>query len=123
MEQGWSERPEFVFCSESGGPLDERNVNRTWDRLKRNAQPHGVRPMRLHDARHTYASLALAAGKSVKWTAAQLGHSDPALTLRGYAHALPEEESDVSFLAFSQSGGTRRHPDTRIFGNAAQLQN
>ncbi len=61
----------------------------------------------MHDARHTYASLALASGKSVRWVASQLGHANPELTLRVYAHALREEETDLSFLDF---GGTRRHP-------------
>jgi integrase len=64
--------------------------------------------MRLHDARHTYASLALASGKSVRWVASQLGHANPELTLRVYAHALREEETDLSFLDF---GDTKRHPD------------
>jgi integrase len=63
------------------GPLDERNVNRTWNRLRRKIQSDGVRALRWRDARHTFAKLALAAGKSMKWTATQLGHSDPALTL------------------------------------------
>ena len=96
-----------MFCSETGGTLDERNVTRSWDRLRRKAQARGVRPLRLHDARHTYASLALASGKSVRWVASQLGHANPELTLRVYAHALREEETDLSFLDF---GGTRRHP-------------
>ena len=87
--------------------MDERNVTRTWDRLRRKAQAHGVRPLRLDDARHTFASLALASGKSVRWVASQLGHANPELTLRNYAHALREEESDLSFLDF---GGTKRHP-------------
>jgi hypothetical protein len=39
---------------------------------------------------------------------AQLGHSNPELTLRVYAHALREEEGDLSFLDFD---GTRRHSD------------
>ena len=39
--------------------------------------------------------------------ASQLGHRNPKLTLRVYAHALREEETDLSFLDF---GGTRRHP-------------
>ena len=63
--------------------------------------------VRLHDARHTFASLALASGKSVRWVASQLGHANPELTLRVYAHAMKEEETDLSFLDF---GGTRRHP-------------
>ncbi len=36
-----------------------------------------------------------------------LGHADPALTLRVYAHVLPEEEADLSFLHFER-GGTGR---------------
>jgi hypothetical protein len=75
--------------------------------LRRDAQKKGVRPLRLHDARHTYASLALASGKSVRWVAGQLGHASPELTLRVYAHALKEEETDLSFLDFA---GTGRHP-------------
>jgi hypothetical protein len=107
LGRGWREVPELVFCSQSRGPLDERNVTRAWNRLRRKAQAQGVRPLRLHDARHTFASLALASGKSIRWVAAQLGHANPALTLRVYAHAMREEETDLGFLDF---GGTRRHP-------------
>ncbi len=39
--------------------------------------------------------------------ASQLGHARPDLTLRVYAHALREEEVDLSLLDF---GSTRRHP-------------
>jgi integrase len=99
--------PEFIFVSRTGGFLDERNVTRSWHRVRREAERHGVRPLRLHDARHTFASLALAAGKSVRWVASQLGHANPELTLRVYAHALREEETDLGFLDF---GGTKRHP-------------
>jgi len=106
----WPETPDFVFCSQTGGLLNERNVSRTWDRLRRKAQKAGVRPLRLHDARHTFATLALASHKSIAWVSAQLGHSSPEITLRVYAHALPDEEMDLSFLDFGDSGGTKRHP-------------
>jgi len=72
------------------------------------AQALGVRPLRLHCTRHTWASLALASGKSVRWVAEQLGHADPALTLRVYAHAMREEESDLSFLEFGRDLGPGR---------------
>ncbi len=49
----------------------------------------------------------MASGKSVRWVASQLGHANPELTLRVYAHALREEETDLSFLDFD---GTKRHP-------------
>jgi integrase len=106
----WKTTPDFVFCSETGGPLDERNVTRSWARLRRKAQKAGVRPLRLHDARHTFASLALASGKSISWVSNQLGHASPETTLRVYAHALSEEETDLSFLDFDTPDDTKRHP-------------
>src|SRR5262245_29169246 len=42
--------------------------------------------------------------KSVRWVADQLGHADPALTLRVYAHAMREEETDLSFAEFGGPG-------------------
>jgi hypothetical protein len=39
-----------------------------------------------------------------------LGHGDPALTLRVHAHAMREEESDLSFADFMASDGAERHP-------------
>ncbi len=53
--------------------------------------------MKLHCARHTWATFALHAGRNIRWIADQLGHSDPALTLRVYAHAMTNEETDLSF--------------------------
>ena len=99
-----------MFCSTTGGPLDERNVTRSWQRLRRKAQKQGVRPLRLHDARHTYASLALASGNSVTWVASQLGHSNPELTLRVYAHAMREEETDLSSSTSAAPDGTPAAP-------------
>jgi len=43
----------------------------------------------LHQLRHYYASVMLAGGVSIKELAEYLGHSDPAFTLRVYAHMLP----------------------------------
>ena len=54
--------------------LDERNVHRVWDRLRRRPQDpkYGVRPLGLHSARHTFASLALDSGRSIRFVADQL---------------------------------------------------
>ncbi|MEV5942670.1 site-specific integrase [Streptomyces sp. NPDC051994] len=48
------------------------------------AREHGM-----HALRHFYASLLLDAGESIKAVSQYLGHSDPALTLRVYAHLMP----------------------------------
>ena len=105
---GWSEIPEWVFPSGAGTALDERNLSRAWYRVRRKAQKAGVRPLKLHTARHTYASMPLASGKSVRWVADQLGHSSPMLTLKTYAHAMREEEADLAFADFAVADGTKR---------------
>jgi integrase len=104
MARGWPEPPVWVFCSRAGTPLDPGNIRRVWDRVRRRAQKYGVRPLRLHDARHTWATFALGAGKSIRWVSDQLGHADPAFTLRVYAHVLQEEETDLSFAEFEGPG-------------------
>ena len=98
LSAGWPDLPEHVFCSEAGTPQDDGNLRRTWERVRRRARAAGVRPLKLHCARHTWATLALESGKSVRWVADQLGHADPSLTLRTYARALRETESDLGFL-------------------------
>ena len=46
----------------------------------------------MHVLRHTYASVLLDAGESVKALSVCLGHSDPGFTLRIYRHLLPTSE-------------------------------
>ncbi len=50
----------------------------------------------------------------------RLGHANPELTLRVYAHALREEETDLSFLDF---GSTKRHPRGTEHLEVAENQN
>ena len=54
----------------------------SWRRIRREA---GLARLRLHDLRHTYASLALRSGESVVMIGQLLGHRDPDTTLR-YIH-------------------------------------
>ncbi|MFE2346945.1 tyrosine-type recombinase/integrase [Kitasatospora cineracea] len=49
------------------------------------AREHGM-----HALRHFFASVLLDAGESIKAVSEYLGHSDPGLTLRVYAHLMPE---------------------------------
>jgi len=108
LQRGWPDVPEWVFCSETGDLLDESNVGRVWRRLRRRAQKKGVRPLKLHSARHTWATLALGASKSPRWVADQLGHRNPSFTMNVYSHALPREEHDLSFVDFGATQDQRR---------------
>ena len=77
--------------------------------------------MKLHCARHTWATRALRAGKSLRWVADQLGHADPAFTLRVYAHVMRDEESDLSFAEFG--GSKRLYPAPGISGDDSESSN
>lgn len=46
----------------------------------------------LHALRHFYASVLLDAGENIEALAEYLGHSDPGLTLRMYAHLMPSSQ-------------------------------
>ena len=98
----WS--PESIVCPAPNGDLyDEHNFSRAWRRLRDKCD--GARPLAFHCTRHTFATLALEAGRSIKWLADVLGHSDPTVTLRTYAHALPTTADALDFVPLDS--GTR----------------
>jgi integrase len=80
----------LVFTLPSGVPLRySRFRRRYWDPAVAAAKLDA--PLGLHALRHTFASLAAKAGASVKMVQTQLGHSDPALTLRVYQHLFDDD--------------------------------
>ncbi len=82
---------EFVFGNSAGGPMDRDNFRkRCWAASLRRA---GLRHVRLHDARHTHASLLIASGADIVAISRRLGHKDPSITLRIYSHRLQLRES------------------------------
>src|SRR5262249_23734586 len=97
--EGLHTAPGLVFRSPRGLPIQERNLARVWERFRRHFPGAEIRALRLHDARHTFASHALEAGVSVRRVAAWLGHSRPETTLRIYAHVVPEAPPIKGFLA------------------------
>jgi integrase len=53
---------------------------------------------RLHDLRHTHATLALQAGVHPKVVSGRLGHATVSITLDTYSHAIPSRRSQASLL-------------------------
>ncbi len=51
---------------------------------------------RLHDLRHIHATTLLLAGAPVRVVAARLGHADPSITLRVYAHVVNEQLAEAA---------------------------
>jgi integrase len=76
----------FVFTREDGAGLHPDLVTDTFHRI---ATAAGLPPIRLHDLRHTAASLALQAGVPLKVVSEQLGHSSLAITADTYTSILP----------------------------------
>ena len=91
-----------VFRMEAGTPLFPDiagELMRRTIRALNSAHPETPLPhMKLHDLRHIHASLLLKAGVPVHVVAARLGHDDPAITLRVYAHVLRDQASEVAQL-------------------------
>jgi integrase len=83
----------LVFCQPNGKPLDPRSDHRQW-RLLLDAA--GVRGARLHDARHTAATLLLTQGVPARVVMEVLGHSQISLTLGTYSHVVPELAEDAA---------------------------
>lgn len=54
------------------------------------------RPTRLHDLRHVHATALLLAGTPVHVVATRLGHADPSITLRVYAHVISNQLSEAA---------------------------
>ena len=78
---------EYVVCNEIGAPYHPQVLSRYWAEAVKAA---GVRHIKLHGGRHTAATLMHLDGVPVAVIAAWIGHSDPTLTLRVYAHSQDE---------------------------------
>ena len=50
----------------------------------------GLKHRRLHDLRHTYASLLLSDGAPVAYVSEMMGHSSIELTVKRYGHLMPK---------------------------------
>jgi integrase len=80
---------DLIFTTRSGRPIDPRSVNKAFARLLKRA---GINPSRVHDLRHTCASLLLLDGASDREVMELLGHSSTHITMNIYAHVLNESK-------------------------------
>ena len=83
----------LVFTSSLGTALDERNVRRTFKNVLRTAN---LPDLRLHDLRHTTATLLLSQGVHPRIVMETLGHSQVSLTLDTYSHVLPSLQAEAA---------------------------
>ena len=84
----------LVFTTEAGTPVRNHNWrSRVWHPALKEA---GLPPVRIHDLRHTCATLLIAQGAHAKAIQRHLGHSSIQITFDTYGHLLPDEQDRVA---------------------------
>ena len=106
----WKGTDDYVFRTAWGEPIHPDTVSSLMTTLIKShndqhpgsALPHA----RLHDLRHVHAT-ALLAGTQVHVVAARLGHADPSITLRVYAHVISNQLAEAAdiFARIMKSAG------------------
>jgi integrase len=89
----WRNSLEFVFTERDGSPIHPDTFSERFGQLAKLA---GLPPIRLHDLRHTYATLSLKAGIPAKVVSARLGHASTAITTDIYQHVTPQMQEDAA---------------------------
>ena len=77
----------YVACDEAGEPYTPGALTNMWHHLTAAA---GVHPIRLHDARHSCGTALHSRGVPMAVIAKWLGHTDPSITAKIYAHSQDE---------------------------------
>lgn len=87
---------DLVFARENGSSVGPDHISGHFNLLVRKT---GLKRIRLHDLRHTHATLMLSQGVPAKAVSERLGHSSIALTLDTYSHVLPALAEEAAVRA------------------------
>lgn len=89
---------DLVFRREDGSALHPDLFSQAFEgEVRRSKLPR----IRLHDLRHSHATIALRAGVPVKVISERLGHEHPAFTMKQYAHVIPGMQAEAAHLIAS----------------------
>lgn len=92
MGAGWTDN-DLVFCHIDGKMLHPERFTRGFSEAVRRL---GLPPIRLHDLRHGWATLALQAGIHPKVVQERLGHANIGITLDTYSHVVAGLHEDAA---------------------------
>ena len=84
---------DLVFARPDGTPTNPDAFSQSFDRLVARCE---LPRIRLHDLRHSHASILLKAGVPVKVVSERLGHANPAFTITVYQHVIPGMQVDAA---------------------------
>ncbi len=84
---------DLVNCTSKGTPINPNNFSRTFLRLIKES---GLPRIRVHDLRHSHATMLIAGGVNAKVISERLGHSNIKVTLDTYSHVLPSMQEEAA---------------------------
>ena len=90
---GWHADHDFVFTHDDG---EVYNADCVFKYFKRVVKGLGLENTRLHDLRHTFATLAIQNGTDIKTVSTSLGHATTAFTMDKYGHVSAAMENDCA---------------------------
>lgn len=108
--------PHVIIGEKRGAHLV--NLEKPWRRIRRAAKLDDVR---LHDLRHSFASMGAAHGMSLPLIGKLLGHSQPGTTAR-YAHLADDPVKQASEAVAARIAAAMAKPRTKTRGNVVKFQ-
>jgi len=84
---------DLICCQANGGPYKPKYFSKKFSKF---LIIHNLKKLRLHDLRHTNATLMLRYGIPAKIVSQRLGHSSVSVTLDIYSHVLQDMQNEVS---------------------------
>ena len=101
LGEHWAGDEDFITTKPDGSNVKPASATQHWGRIRKKL---GISGVRLHDSRHTHATLLLAAGEPLHVVADRLGHKDAMVTSTVYAHVLAEQ-ADQAADTFARVAG------------------
>jgi integrase len=111
--------PQWVFANVRGGKLRHNTFRNALTSCLKKA---GLRYIRIHDLRHTYATVRLLSGHNIGDVSYQLGHSSIKITYDTYGHWLPGKfKSEVDELDTLHLNAPHAHPKQDVKKNVMSI--
>jgi integrase len=98
-----------LFCFEDGRQMHPDTITRRFNRL---VDRTGLPRTRLHEVRHSYATVAMDAGTNPKLVSERIGHSNVGFTMQTYVQRSPglDKEAAASIAGVIMRGGRKSQP-------------
>ncbi len=104
------EDDDLIFCKATGEPWSPRHLSRMWATA---VAESGLPRIKLHEGRHTSATLSLEAGVDIKTVSKRMGHSKTGFTRDKYQHVRPKllDDASTKVVDLVERHRRRRGPD------------